>query len=74
MTDWAEHQAAEVLRERYDAAPERDKMLAIHLFGIEFADRLDGLSINKISELALDRQLGPQIRAGMKLAKYVRLK
>lgn len=49
-------------------------MLALHLYGIEFADELRELSVNEIVWDALEKKLWPQVRAGMKLADYVALK
>jgi hypothetical protein len=66
---------AEVLRERYEQAEKREVVLAIHLFGIEFASELGGHSINDIAEIGTGhRSYGTEIRKGIRLARYVDLK
>ena len=69
-------EAVRMLREMYDSAPSRDKMLAVYLFGIKYADDLKAsrLSTDDLSREALGRKLGPTINAGIKLAGYVELK
>ena len=63
------------LKRRYDVAPKREVALSIHLFGIEFAEELAGQSINEIAERGTGhKSYGTEIRKGMRLAKYVRLK
>ena len=64
---------ARELQRRYEAAPENDKMLALHLFGIEHASELT----EDIDTLALQgtghSNLGSEIRKGKKLAEHVTL-
>ena len=63
------------LKRRYLTAEKREVVLAIHLFGIEFADALDGQSINSIAETATGhKSYGSEIRKGMRLAPHVSLK
>ena len=70
-----EAQLAEILKERYTSAEKREMVTAIHLFGVEFADRLDGVSINDVAELGTGhRSYGTEIRKGIRLSKYVSLK
>lgn len=63
------------LKARYETANDREAVLAIHLFGIAFADELSGQQINTIAEAATGhRSYGSEIRKGMRLAPYVSLK
>ena len=64
----------DVLRQRYERAKRREVVLAIHLFGIEFADELAGHPVNEIAENATGhRSYGAEIRKGMRLAPHVSL-
>ncbi|MCI5086848.1 MAG: hypothetical protein MRY67_13095 [Rhodovulum sp.] len=66
---------AQKLKERYSSAGKGETALAIHLFGIEFADELAGQPINEIAELGTGHvSYGTEIRKGMRLARYVMLK
>ncbi|MCB1343057.1 MAG: hypothetical protein KDK24_18705 [Pseudooceanicola sp.] len=66
---------SKVLKDRYETAQDREQVTQIHLFGIEFADVLEGHAINDIAELATGhRSYGTEIRKGIRLAKYVSLK
>ncbi len=70
-----EEQLADALRQRYEKAEKREVVLAIHLFGIEYAGQLVGHSINDIAELGTGhRSYGTEIRKGMRLAAHVELK
>lgn len=63
------------LKKRYESADKREVALTIHLFGIQFADKLDGHSINAIAESATGHSsYGTEIRKGMRLSKHVVLK
>ena len=63
----------ELLREAYDQAPTRDKSLAVCLFGIRYAADI-GSSTNDVIEHAGIGNYGPEVRKGIKLSRYVRLK
>lgn len=66
---------ARQLRDDYGRAPKGDKVVAIHLFGIRNAAALEGHSAQDIAERAgIGRSFGTEIRKGMRLADYVRLK
>ncbi|WP_374424198.1 hypothetical protein [Paracoccus sp. (in: a-proteobacteria)] len=68
-------QLTKELRARYDTADKREVVLAIHLFGIQFADALEGHSINAVAEAATGHgSYGTEIRKGMRLSKHVVLK
>jgi hypothetical protein len=59
----------------YESAEESEMVTAIHLFGIEYASELEGVSINDVAELGTGhRSYGTEIRKGLRLAKYVDLK
>ncbi|NIY72837.1 hypothetical protein HCZ30_10385 [Marivivens donghaensis] len=63
------------LKRRYQSASKSEVALSIHLFGIEFADALQGASVHLIAEEATGHpSYGTEIRKGMRLAKYVQLK
>ena len=63
---------ASILRDRYTSAEPREAVTMIHLFGIEYADVLDGHSINDLAELGTGhRSYGTEIRKGMRLSRYV---
>lgn len=66
-------QLARLLREAYDTAPNRDKSLAVCLFGIRYAEEI-GSSTNAILDAADIGNYGPEIRKGIKLSSYVTLK
>lgn len=63
-----------LLAERVRAAPDRDRMLTIQLFGIEYADAI-GSGSNKVVEAAgLLKSLSTELRQGVKIAPYVTLR
>ena len=68
-------QSGQKLREMYDTAPYGEKVAHIHLFGIMYADALDGLKDNDIVRQAGIRpSYATEVAKGRKLAKYVCLK
>ncbi|WP_281707724.1 HTH-like domain-containing protein [Phaeobacter italicus] len=68
-------QLAEILKDRYLNAEQREMVTAIHLFGIEFAAELQGHSANDVAELGTGkRSYGTEVRKGMRLSKFVKLK
>ena len=68
-------EAARKLRKMYDDAEKNEKALSIHLFGITYADALVGMPLREIAiEADLPESYQTEIRKGMKLAKYVRLR
>lgn len=70
-----ETQLAEILKQRYQNAENREMVTAIHLFGIEFVRELEGVSLNNVAELGTGhRSYGTELRKGLRLAKYVALK
>lgn len=63
---------AEVLRNMWESAPKGGKSIMVHLFGIRYADELEGMDLKVIAELAgLRRSMGTEIYKGSRLAQYV---
>lgn len=69
-----EDSLAEILRETYDVAPERDKALHVMLFAIQYANELESHAAARICEIADIPKWGPQINLGKKLAAHVQMK
>ncbi|UWQ34745.1 hypothetical protein K3555_09775 [Leisingera sp. M527] len=68
-------QLADVLKDRYLKAEKREMVTSIHLFGIEYATELEGHSANDVAELGTGkRSYGTEVRKGMRLSKFVKLK
>ena len=68
-------QAAARLRQRYSQAAEGEKVVSIHLFGIENAEAISALSNKEIAVTAgLPESYSTEIGKGVKLARYVVLK
>ena len=61
-----------IFRERYHSAAHRQVATSIHLFGIEYADALQGHSIKEICTMAdVPVSYATEVYKGMKLAKFV---
>ena len=69
-----ERQAIQLLREAYENAPVGEKMLSIQLFGIRYAEQLKGMNLGRLALEATGKELGVELRYGVKLAGYVILK
>ena len=70
-----EREAAAHLERMYNSAPSNEKAVRVHLFGIKYAEDLDGLSVSTVVETAGVREsYCTEVRKGMKLARYVTLK
>ena len=66
---------AEKLRAMWEAAPEGARTPMVHLFGIKYADELNGMNLKDIAELAgRPRSMGTEIYKGSRLAQYVTVK
>ena len=66
-------EAGRKLREMYDTAPDREQVAHIHLFGIQYADELHGLSNQAIVDQAgIPNTYATEVAKGRKLAKYAR--
>lgn len=65
----------QILREMYDTAPPNCMVTMIHLFGIQYADQLQGEKfISRVREVAKAANLEkyiPEIYKGKRLAEYV---
>ena len=60
------------LRDMRQAAPRGRKIAAVHLFGIIYAQELEGMDLETIAVRAGCRpSLGGEIRKGVVLAEYV---
>jgi hypothetical protein len=69
-------QAAKLLAQMYrQGAATNEKAVYIHLFGIKYADELEGMSLPELTDRAgISDTYKTEIRKGMNLAKYVQLK
>ena len=68
-------QAAQILKEMYVKAQDKEKALSIHLFGIKYASEIDGMPLQEIAVRAgVPKSYGTEIRKGINLARYVSLK
>lgn len=68
-------EAARTLAKMCREAETGEKVVQIHLFGIIFADHLEGMSLPDIAVRAgIGESFKTEIRKGIKLAKYVQLK
>jgi len=66
---------ADELRAMWEAAPEGARSPMVHLFGIKYADELEGMNLKDIAELAgRPRSMGTEIYKGSRLAQYVTVK
>ncbi|AZN97256.1 hypothetical protein EJ066_08115 [Mesorhizobium sp. M9A.F.Ca.ET.002.03.1.2] len=67
--------AAKILAQMYSTAPDKEKAVHVHLFGIRYADELDGMPLQEIAVRAgISKNYGTEIRKGINLARYVALK
>ena len=63
------------LRDMYQSAPEREKAVQIHLFGIIHAVELDGVSLKDVLQISgLPLSYVTEVNKGKNLSKYVELK
>ena len=68
-------EAAHTLRQMYNNAPDKEQVAHIHLFGIKYADQLEGLSNTEIIRRAgLYPSYHSEVAKGRRLAKYVVVK
>ena len=66
---------AQKLREMYDTAPQREKAVYVHLFGIKYAAELSRFSATAVVRRAgIGEGYGPEVNKARNLAKYVTLK
>jgi hypothetical protein len=69
-------QAAKLLAQMYrQGAATKEKSVYVHLFGIKYADELEGMSLPELTDRAgISLRYKTEIRKAMNLAKYVQLK
>jgi hypothetical protein len=61
------------LREAWSQAPEGDVVVRVHLFGIDYAEDLQGINLHELVAAAgIPRPYATEIRKAMRLAEYVR--
>lgn len=64
-----------VLHDAWAQAPEGEIVVRIHLFGIKYADELQGVDLRALVDAAeIPKPYATEIRKGMRLADYVTLK
>ena len=66
-------EAAQILKRMYDEGKSRKKaVVAIHLFGIIYANELSHLSVSQVvEESGIGRSYEAEVSKGCKLAEYV---
>jgi len=63
---------AEKLRQAYEAAEDGNKVVTIHLFGIEHANELRGRNMKDLAIGAgISGNYGPELNKAIRLADYV---
>ncbi len=68
-------EASQILARKYSAAPDGEKVLSIHLFGIKYAEEIRDMSVKDIVARAeLNKSYRTEVSKGIKLAKYVTVK
>ncbi len=68
-------QASEILAQMYQEASPGEKVLSIHLFGIKYADQIEGMSVKEIvAGAGLPESYTTEINKGINLAKYVEMR
>ena len=66
---------ASTLREMYQNAPEKEKAVQIHLFGIIYGEELASVSLSDVLEMSgLPPSYVTEVNKGRNLSKYVELK
>lgn len=69
------NEASKILREMYLKADKKEKAVSIHLFGIKYAQQIEGISAKDIVIGAdLPESYKTEVRKGINLAKYVEVK
>jgi hypothetical protein len=60
------------LKRKVASALPGEKVVTIHLFGIDHADQLDGLNLQEFAERAgIGKSFGTELRKGVRLAQFV---
>ena len=69
-------QLAGILRERYEKAKRNEASMAVHLFGIEYANEIQEgrYPVSELVELAgIGKGYAAEVSKGMKLAPHVKI-
>jgi len=62
----------EQLARAVESAPKGNKVVTIHLFGIDHAQQLGGLNLQQLAEQAgIGESFGTELRKGVRLAEFV---
>ena len=68
-------EASQILAWKHREAPDGEKVLSIHLFGIKYADEIRDMSLKDIVDRAgVPKSYRTEVRKGISLAKYVAVK
>lgn len=65
-----------ILKDQYENAPDKEQVVNIHLFGIEYAETIKrhNFKISEILKLAeMNKSYAAEIGKGMKLSKFVKI-
>jgi hypothetical protein len=66
---------AKTLGDRYACAPTGDKVLSLYLFGVEYADTLEGVSLKSLfQEAFIPESYGAELSRARRLAGFVAVK
>ena len=63
-----------ILADKLAKASPSDRVAAIHLFGIEYADKIGSAATHVAVAAGIEQSYGTEIRKGMKLSKFVTLR
>jgi hypothetical protein len=72
-----EHELGKILKEKYDNAPSQEHVAQIHLFGIQYASHILASkfsSLSIITESGLPKSYATELRKGVNLSKYLKVK
>jgi len=62
--------AAAILKKAYFGAPKGEQAVQVHLFGIKYADQIDGMPLKELAiQAGISETYGTEIRKGINLAK-----
>ena len=68
-------EVVDALKRAIAGAPKGDKVVTIHLFGIQHAKLLDGMNLQDLAERAgIGKSFGTELRKGVRLSEFVRIK
>lgn len=68
-------EAAKILARMYETAPKNDKVARLHLFGIQYANLIEGMPVLELVERAgLRKSYRTEVNKGIRLSRHVQLK